>query len=100
MRISDWSSDVYSSDLRMNKQVEKILQSARIEKQDIKLNLQNLNAHEIISKVAANVNLQILDKDGKLYLHLEAENFTIRSEEHREGKEFVRTCRSRWSPYH
>ncbi len=66
---------------RMNKQVEKILQSARIEKQDIKLNLQNLNAHDIISKVADNVNLQILDKDGKLFLKLEAENFKIEADE-------------------
>src|SRR3546814_3455129 len=27
-------------------------------------------------------------------------SFVVRSEERRVGKEWVRTCRSRWSPYH
>src|SRR3546814_15337658 len=35
----------------------------------------------------------INDKNGRRHPH-------IRSEERRVGKECVRTCRSRWSPYH
>lgn len=80
-KIRYYSRMIKDENKRMNKQVEKILQSARIEKQDIKLNLQNLNAHEIISKVADNVNLQILDKNGKLHLSLEAQNFMIEADE-------------------
>ena len=80
-KIKYYSRMIKDENKRMNKQVEKILQSARIEKQDIKLNRQNLNAHEIISKVADNVNLQILDKDGKLFLNLEAENFKIEADD-------------------
>src|SRR3546814_16641840 len=30
----------------------------------------------------------------------EGEDFRLRSEERRVGKEYVSTCRSRWSPYH
>ena len=80
-KIRYYSRMIKDENKRMNKQVEKILQSARIEKQDIKLNLQILNAHEIISKVADNVHLQILDKNGKLYLKPEAENFKIEADE-------------------
>lgn len=57
---------------RMNKQVEKILQAARLEKEELKLNLQRLNAHQLINKVADNLSLQIQEKHGKLQLRLNA----------------------------
>lgn len=80
-KIRYYSRMIKDENKRMNKQVEKILQSARIEKQDIKLNLQTLNAHEIINKVADNVNLQILDKNGKLIVHTDAEHCMIEADE-------------------
>lgn len=80
-KIRYYSRMIKDENKRMNKQVEKILQSARIEKQDIKLNIQNLNAHEIIHKVADNVNLQILDKNGKLIVRPEAESYKIEADE-------------------
>lgn len=80
-KIRYYSRMIKDENKRMNKQVEKILQSARIEKQDIKLNIQELNAHEIIHKVADNVNLQILDKNGQLIVHTEAANFIIEADD-------------------
>lgn len=80
-KIRYYSQMIKDENKRMNKQVEKILQSARIEKQDIKLNLQELNAHDIINNVADNVNLQILDKNGKLTVNTEAEHFKITADE-------------------
>lgn len=80
-KIRYYSGMIKDENKRMNKQVEKILQSARIEKQDIKLNLQELNAHEIIRKVADNVNLQILDKNGTLTVNTNAESFKIVADE-------------------
>lgn len=80
-KIRYYSTMIKDENKRMNKQVEKILQSARIEKQDIKLNLQVLNAHEIISKVANNVQLQILDKGGTLNVHTNANEFRIKADE-------------------
>ena len=65
----------------MNKQVEKILQAARIERQDIKLNLQKLDAHEIINKVADNLSLQIQEKNGSLSLSLNADKHVIEADE-------------------
>ncbi|MCB0700321.1 MAG: HAMP domain-containing histidine kinase, partial [Chitinophagaceae bacterium] len=80
-KIRYYSGMIKDENKRMNKQVEKILQSARIEKQDIKLNLISLNAHEIIQKVADNVLIQVLDKGGKLDVHTDAEEFTIMADE-------------------
>src|SRR6185437_1434100 len=64
-KVKYYSGMIKDENKRMNKQVEKILQAARQERQEIKLNLQELDAHEIINKVADNLSLQILEKTGK-----------------------------------
>ncbi|MEZ5016762.1 MAG: HAMP domain-containing sensor histidine kinase [Flavipsychrobacter sp.] len=80
-KIKYYSSMIKDENKRMNKQVEKILQSARIEKQDVKLNLQELNAHQIISKVAQNLSLQIQEKEGQLNINLDAINHIVMADE-------------------
>src|SRR3546814_12145270 len=42
----------------------------------------------------------VSETGGKPGLHPAPLNDALRSEERRVGKECVRTCRSRWSPYH
>ena len=80
-KVRYYSSMIKDENKRMNKQVEKILQAARIEKQDIKLTLQELNAHDIIQKVADNLSLQIQEKQGKLDLVLAAPKHIIEADE-------------------
>src|SRR5690606_25643751 len=58
-KIKYYSGMIKEENRRMNKQVEKILQSARLERQEIKLSLQSLDAHDSIRKVADSVLLQI-----------------------------------------
>lgn len=80
-KIKYYSSMIKDENKRMNKQVEKILQAARIERQDVKLNLQLLNAHDIIRKVVNNLELQIQEKNGTLELHLNALHDMINADE-------------------
>ncbi|OSZ81785.1 hypothetical protein CAP35_00515 [Chitinophagaceae bacterium IBVUCB1] len=80
-KVRYYSSMIKDENKRMNKQVEKILQAARIEKQDIKLNLQELNAHDIIQKVADNLLLQIQEKNGSISLSLNADRHLIMADE-------------------
>src|SRR3546814_17769094 len=106
MRISDWSSDVCSSDL-----VERLLHV-----------LVDLEFDEGFRKAigyrrghmarARNVRGRILDLARDLGLQLrgccarqlhvddDAGEVEVRSEERRVGKECVSTCRYRWSPKH
>src|SRR3546814_6709266 len=103
MRISDWSSDVCSSDL---------LREAAAA-------LVDLGQHQVrldVFGIVGNTGLQAPGQQRNLFrpagvavgerhvrqvggaeLEVEAEP---RSEERRVGKECVRTCRSRWSTYH
>lgn len=80
-KIKLYSSMIKEENKRMNKQVEKILQAARLEKEEIKLNLQKLNAHQIITKVTENLSLQIQEKNGVLRLLLNAPMFSIEADE-------------------
>src|SRR3546814_3722483 len=78
MRISDWSSDVCSSDL--------LLDGAN--------RIDELVAH--VKKLGMD-SLAVTDHGN---LHAAWDFYEERSEERRVGKECVSTCRSRWSPYH
>src|SRR3546814_1036844 len=78
MRISDWSSDVCSSDLGL---FVPALRNADV--------LDAGGVREGVNRLRA----QVMDRS------IPASELS-RSEERRVGKECVSTCRSRWSPYH
>jgi len=80
-KIRYYSGMIKDENKRMNKQVETILQAARIERQEITLNKAVLNAHEIIQKTADNLVLQIQEKHGTLNLHLRANRHKIDADE-------------------
>ena len=66
---------------RMNKQVETILQAALLDKQEVKLNLKKLSAHDLIVSALNNINLQVEEKQGKLEVNMEAEKDMIMADE-------------------
>src|SRR3546814_16283825 len=106
MRISDWSSDVCSSDLRL---------PVAIEHPERKAQRPHILAEERFlvakTKFLDAVQRMLRDVEGKelplrqaAVLQRIAVIFRLgkisRSEERRVGKECVSTCRSRWSPSH
>src|SRR3546814_4963668 len=82
MRISDWSSDVCSSDLTTG---AAIVEGPR---------RRNDPAPAGAAAILDAGKRQIAQPAG------ETDRVRCRSEERRVGKECVSTCRSRWSPYH
>src|SRR3546814_4222368 len=105
MRISDWSSDVCSSDLFIEKYIE---QPRHIEIQvlgDKHGNVIFLHERECSiqrrhQKVIEEAPSPFLDAKTRKAMGEQAVALAKRSEERRVGKECVSTCRSRWSPYH
>src|SRR3546814_12903478 len=102
MRISDWSSDVCSSDLGSALGAAREIDGEAIEQT-------TLNRAEIVQYAKRPVLLESNATAYGLYVsgssmeprHLDGDMILIdRSEERRGGKECVSTCRSRWSPYH
>src|SRR3546814_15256186 len=96
MRISDWSSDVCSSDLVHLRVVE--LRDRRRAHDIAAVHQDRIVVGGRDPAVMGDVLVEP-DLHGPVLgegVHLPR----LRSEERRVGKECVSTCRSRWSPYH
>src|SRR3546814_17538261 len=117
MRISDWSSDVCSSDLgdlhplqEVHRDILGLLlrrlahpdrgQGAVLEHCQMRKEVEVLEHHADLAADLRDVlhvvrQLDFVDDDLALLVLLQP----VRSEERRVGKECVRTCRSRWWTY-
>jgi two-component system, OmpR family, phosphate regulon sensor histidine kinase PhoR len=80
-KMQYFSGIIKEENKRMNKHVETILQAALMDKQELKLNLKPLHAHEIISRVVDNFRLQLEDKQGKIELTLNAKEDLVKADE-------------------
>ena len=76
-KSSYFTNVIREENKRMNKQVEAILQAAILDKKELQLNMKKLSAHELINNAVNNINLPLAEKNGKLELHLDAENDLI-----------------------
>src|SRR3546814_4818516 len=88
MRISDWSSDVCSSDLSRLDQAQPISHDETDQPSGTRSRLFASSPGESTSDILR----MVVDYTNGMTQE--------RSEERRVGKECVSTCRSRWSPYH
>src|SRR3546814_16913714 len=103
MRISDWSSDVCSSDLLVRIEQGKIVEIDAVADDFgiVEIDRRKLGQREIALAVLRRANLALDGVAGAQAIFADLVGRDIdRSEERRVGKECVSTCRSRWSPYH
>src|SRR3546814_15655203 len=98
MRISDWSSDVCSSDLI----VESHDQHQRHDRGEAEPKGPFLHLHGCRTPPnrLISIECQMATIEHRQWQQIDEPQIDGRSEERRVGKECVSTCRSRWSPYH
>lgn len=72
---------IKEENIRMNKQVEAILQAALLDKQEVQLNLKKHHAHELINIAVNNMRLPIEEKQGTLEVKLDAKNDVLMADE-------------------
>src|SRR3546814_13891376 len=98
MRISDWSSDVCSSDLdRVLSRQATYLSPIPGGEEALKAFLMGPGGGNVPEPLA---NVLVASTFAPIP-HGQCQDYGFgRSEERRVGKECVSTCRSRWSPYH
>src|SRR3546814_20769538 len=106
MRISDWSSDVCSSDLSGTEKMEidrknKVLPRAnRIIKQSLPLASLSRCGTNSCAGIKTETQQVVVLSDGAIRRSSAFVLLEKRSEERRVGKECVSTCRSWWWPDH
>ncbi|WP_026997943.1 sensor histidine kinase [Flectobacillus major] len=66
---------------RLGSQVEKVLQTAQMERGELKLKLGLVNVHQVIEHVLENISPQIELRDGEITLDLQAHNSEIEADE-------------------
>src|SRR3546814_14663248 len=91
LRISDWSSDVCSSDLSTTSPTIGLFRDL------VDLPFRLLGLERAPRALTAPLTRSAPSRAPVLF---RSAGHQVRSEERRVGKECVSTCRSRWSPYH
>ncbi len=80
-KIRYFSGIIKEENKRMNKQVESILQSALMEKEELSLNLQPIDVHQLITHTIDNLRLQLDGKNGRVDLQLNAIQPILKADE-------------------
>src|SRR3546814_14239291 len=97
MRISDWSSDVCSSDLNVLFPKSLAAEARKLDKLGVKVTV--LGEKEM-KRLGMGALLGVAQGSAQEPQLLVMQWNGARSEERRVGKECVSTCSSRWSPCH
>src|SRR3546814_21061598 len=98
MRISDWSSDVCSSDLLYSPYATRAFDTVSGEANTICNTAMKMNMTELAHR--SFTTFRILSTPPPAFTTAHPYQMNARSEARRVGQECVSTCRSRWSPYH
>jgi two-component system, OmpR family, phosphate regulon sensor histidine kinase PhoR len=73
-RVNFYSRMIRKENQRMNEQVERILQVARLYRKELYFRLQEVNVHELIKEAIQGISIQIEKRGGRINVKLEAAN--------------------------
>ncbi|MBI2429156.1 MAG: HAMP domain-containing histidine kinase [Ignavibacteriales bacterium] len=76
-RLTKYNAVIADENLRMKRQVDKILQMAVLEEGEFELKRSPVNLHEVIEQAVKNISLQIEQKGGSIVSSLNAKNFVV-----------------------
>lgn len=79
-RLNRYAGIIKEQVLRLNTQVEKVLQLAKIERDNIELNIEKLDLAELINSISPSIELKVNDKKGSLQLNLTASNTMVNAD--------------------
>jgi len=76
-RLSQYAKIIREQNQRLNDQVEKVLQLARVERENFQLKQEQVNLHETLDEVLGGVALKVQQCEGTLHTNLLAANTHI-----------------------
>ncbi|MEM9837263.1 MAG: HAMP domain-containing sensor histidine kinase [Bacteroidota bacterium] len=71
-KVARFANIIKQENKRMNKQVEKVLQMAKLDKNELKLNLAPVDLHEVINNAVQYISLQVDPRGGRVTTQLAA----------------------------
>ena len=79
-RLFTYAGIIHEEAGRLNRQVERVLQTAKAEMKDFKLSKEKINLRELIAAVAASFNVKAQSSKGEIILELHAENPVVKAD--------------------
>ncbi len=85
VRSSNESIDRYTriikeENSRMNRQVERVLLAAKLDRKEMELRMGEVDMHEVISKAVRNARIQVNNRGGKVELDCQAQDHRIKGD--------------------
>lgn len=79
-RLHRYAGIIKEQVLRLDTQVEKVLQLAKIERDNIELHFETFDLAQLIQNISTSIELKVQDQKGQLLLDLNAQNTTIQAD--------------------
>lgn len=76
-RLSRYAGIIKEQVLRLNTQVEKVLQLAKIERDNMELNKEDIDLAQLIRNISPSLEMKINEKEGILHVDIEDENAVV-----------------------
>lgn len=80
-RLHQYAQIIKDQNQRLNNQVEKVLQLAKIEKGNFKLNLEELDLHHLLEGILKSIKLKIESDGGTMICQLNAKNSIVKADQ-------------------
>ncbi len=77
-KLKQYAGIIFKENQRLQRQVERVLNVARLDKQEIVLSKEVFDMHELLEEVKDNFEFNQTEKGGDIELHLNAEKFLIK----------------------
>lgn len=79
-KVNRFANIIKQENKRMLEQVEKVLQSAKFDRENLDLKLTKVNIHTLIQQAVNNISLQVAQKEGSVNAILSADKYTIEAD--------------------
>ncbi len=76
-RLLNYTTIIENENKRLKQHVERVLQMAKLDKEDIQLKKENVNLHDVVQEVVRGMHAALQEKSVAVTLNLEAENPVI-----------------------
>lgn len=80
-RVNKLAGIIYDENVRLGNHIERVLNIAKIDKEDVKLDHFPQQVNDLISAVVDSMELQLQKKNTEMSLHLDAKNSTVIGDE-------------------
>jgi len=80
-RVNKLANIIYDENVRLGNHIERVLNIAKTEKDDLKIEQTQLDVHDLISNVIDSMNLQLQKREADLSLQLNAKHINILGDE-------------------